>query len=59
MREDLERMKGIKLEVTGDANDYVGKGLSGAKIIIKPNQTKPNQTNHLSLIVFYDCLYNV
>ena len=28
--------KGITLEVFGDANDYVGKGLSGAKIIIRP-----------------------
>ena len=27
--------KGITLEVNGDANDYVGKGLSGGKIIIK------------------------
>ena len=29
-------IKGLKLKVTGDANDYVGKGLSGAKITIKP-----------------------
>ncbi len=28
--------KGITLEVYGDANDYVGKGLSGGKIIIRP-----------------------
>ena len=28
--------KGIKLEVEGDANDYVGKGLSGGKLIIYP-----------------------
>ena len=28
--------KGITLEVEGDANDYVGKGLSGGKIIIYP-----------------------
>ena len=26
----------MKLNVTGDANDYVGKGLSGATIVIKP-----------------------
>jgi len=28
--------KGITLEVEGDANDYVGKGLSGGKVIIYP-----------------------
>ncbi|WP_145267193.1 glutamate synthase large subunit [Calycomorphotria hydatis] len=28
--------KGVTIEVDGDANDYVGKGLSGAKIIIRP-----------------------
>jgi glutamate synthase (NADPH/NADH) large chain len=28
--------KGITLEVEGDANDYVGKGLSGGKIIVYP-----------------------
>ena len=29
-------IKGLKLNITGDANDYVGKGLSGATIVIKP-----------------------
>jgi len=29
--------KGMTLEITGEGNDYVGKGLSGGKIIIKPN----------------------
>ncbi len=28
--------KGVKLELEGDANDYVGKGLSGGKILIYP-----------------------
>ncbi len=28
--------KGIKIIVNGDSNDYVGKGLSGGKIIVKP-----------------------
>ena len=28
--------KGVTLEVEGDANDYVGKGLSGGRIIIYP-----------------------
>ena len=30
---------GITFDVEGDANDYLGKGLSGAKIIIKPPKT--------------------
>jgi glutamate synthase (NADPH) large chain len=32
---------GLKLEVTGDANDYVGKGLSGATIVVKPPMNSP------------------
>jgi glutamate synthase (NADPH/NADH) large chain len=28
---------GITLDLTGQANDYVGKGLSGGKIMVKPN----------------------
>ncbi|MBM1689537.1 glutamate synthase large subunit [Sulfitobacter geojensis] len=27
---------GLKLEVSGDANDYVGKGLSGGTIVVRP-----------------------
>tara|TARA_B100001996_G_scaffold347535_1_gene305125 strand:- start:2243 stop:5245 length:3003 start_codon:yes stop_codon:yes gene_type:complete len=30
--------KGIKIIVEGDSNDYVGKGLSGGKIVIKPSE---------------------
>ncbi|WP_119420501.1 glutamate synthase large subunit [Desertibaculum subflavum] len=29
-------VQGMKLEVRGDANDYVGKGLSGATIVVRP-----------------------
>ena len=29
-------VQGVKLEVVGDANDYVGKGLSGATIVVRP-----------------------
>ena len=28
--------KGVTLELEGDANDYFGKGLSGAKLIVYP-----------------------
>ncbi len=30
--------KGVKIIVEGDSNDYVGKGLSGGKIIVKPSK---------------------
>jgi glutamate synthase (NADPH/NADH) large chain len=29
-------VQGLKIEVSGDSNDYVGKGLSGATIIVRP-----------------------
>ncbi len=32
---------GLKLEVTGDANDYVGKGLSGGLIVVRPSMASP------------------
>ncbi len=28
--------RGVSIELTGDANDYVGKGLSGGRITVKP-----------------------
>jgi glutamate synthase (NADPH/NADH) large chain len=28
--------RGVSLELVGDANDYVGKGLSGGRIVVKP-----------------------
>lgn len=31
-------VKGLKLTLLGDANDYLGKGMSGGKIIIKPEE---------------------
>ena len=32
---------GLKLEVMGDANDYVGKGLSGGLIVVRPQMASP------------------
>ncbi len=32
---------GLRLEVSGDANDYVGKGLSGGTIIVRPPMASP------------------
>ena len=48
--------KGVTLELEGQANDYVGKGLSGGKIIVKP----PAQTGIVpedSIIVGNTSLY--
>ena len=40
-------VQGLKLEVFGDANDYVGKGLSGATVVVRPapSSTLPSQDN--------------
>ncbi|EYD76365.1 Glutamate synthase [NADPH] large chain [Rubellimicrobium mesophilum DSM 19309] len=32
---------GLKIEVAGEANDYVGKGLSGGTIVVKPAMASP------------------
>ncbi|SDD37665.1 glutamate synthase (NADPH/NADH) large chain [Paracoccus isoporae] len=32
---------GLKIEVSGDANDYVGKGLSGGMIVVRPQMVSP------------------
>ncbi|MDR3494831.1 MAG: glutamate synthase-related protein, partial [Ancalomicrobiaceae bacterium] len=29
--------RGLTLDLIGDANDYVGKGLSGARLVVRPN----------------------
>lgn len=34
-------VQGVKLEVFGEANDYVGKGLSGATIVVRPLVSSP------------------
>jgi glutamate synthase (NADPH/NADH) large chain len=36
--------KGITLEIFGDANDYVGKGLSGGIIVVRPTVSSPLDT---------------
>ncbi|WP_297772874.1 glutamate synthase-related protein, partial [Mycobacterium sp.] len=33
--------RGITLRVYGDANDYVGKGLSGGRIVVRPSDDAP------------------
>lgn len=49
-------MHGLRLLVDGDANDYVGKGLSGGEIFLAPQgQSKVNA--HESAIIGNTCLY--
>jgi len=43
-------IKGLKLNVIGDANDYVGKGLSGATIVVKPPIESNLVSNENSII---------
>ena len=32
---------GVTLRLHGDANDYVGKGLSGGRLVVRPDETAP------------------
>ncbi len=43
-------IKGLKLNVVGDANDYVGKGLSGATIVVKPPEESNLKSNENTII---------
>ena len=47
---------GVILELAGEANDYVGKGLSGGRIIIYPPAQNPNEP-HDNIIVGNTVLY--
>ncbi len=49
-------IKGLKLNVIGDANDYVGKGLSGATIIVKPS-SESNLVSYENTIIGNTVLY--
>ncbi len=33
--------RGITLRLYGDANDYVGKGLSGGRVVVRPDRARP------------------
>ncbi|MDP5349976.1 MAG: glutamate synthase-related protein, partial [Paracoccaceae bacterium] len=41
---------GLKLEVSGDANDYVGKGLSGGTIVVRPPMASPLTASENTII---------
>jgi glutamate synthase (NADPH/NADH) large chain len=48
--------KGVTLELEGDANDYFGKGLSGAKLIVYPPKTStftPEENIIIGNVAFY------
>jgi glutamate synthase (NADPH/NADH) large chain len=49
--------KGVTLEVEGEGNDYVGKGLSGGKLIIYPPATATQIDPFKSIIVGNTVLY--
>jgi glutamate synthase (NADPH/NADH) large chain len=49
-------VQGLKLEVLGDANDYVGKGLSGATIVVRPAPSS-NLVSHQNTIIGNTVLY--
>uniref|UniRef100_A0A8D8I6P6 Glutamate synthase [NADH] n=2 Tax=Culex pipiens TaxID=7175 RepID=A0A8D8I6P6_CULPI len=49
-------VKGVTLNLVGDANDYVGKSLSGGTIIIRP-PAESTFESHLNVIVGNVCLY--
>ncbi|MFN3947394.1 MAG: glutamate synthase-related protein, partial [Aquificaceae bacterium] len=46
--------KGMSLTLIGDANDYVGKGMYGGRIVISP---KDLEDNHNHVVVGNTCLY--
>ncbi len=48
--------KGINMELEGDANDYVGKGLSGGNLIVYPPNESTFRPNE-NIIVGNVCLY--
>lgn len=48
--------KGLTLEIEGDANDYFGKGLSGARLIIYPDKKAsfiPEENSIVGNVAFY------
>jgi glutamate synthase (NADPH/NADH) large chain len=49
-------VEGITVEVSGDANDYAGKGLSGGRIIVRQPASAPRVSSD-NIIVGNTCLY--
>ena len=42
--------KSVKVKLSGDANDYVAKGLSGGTIVVSPSKDNKFQTNENTII---------
>lgn len=47
---------GLNMELTGDANDYVGKGMTGGRIVVRPPATAAYLARETS-IIGNTCLY--
>jgi glutamate synthase (NADPH/NADH) large chain len=47
---------GLHLELEGDANDYVGKGMAGGRIVVKPPKGSRFKTQE-TVIIGNTCLY--
>ena len=47
---------GVTLDLVGDANDYVGKGMSGGRIIVRPPENAPRASGE-NIIVGNTVLY--
>lgn len=48
--------KGLTFELEGESNDYIGKGLSGAKLIVRPDRDAkivPEQNMIIGNVAFY------
>ncbi|SEM69989.1 glutamate synthase (NADPH) large subunit [Sphingomonas gellani] len=43
-------VRGVTLEVFGDANDYVGKGLSGGTIVVRPAVSSPLKSQENTIL---------
>ena len=49
-------VRGLTIKVHGDANDYVGKSLSGGKIVIRPDKNSKIKSNE-NTIMGNTCMY--
>jgi glutamate synthase (NADPH/NADH) large chain len=48
--------RGVTLDLVGDANDYVGKGLAGGTLVVRPPAGAPREASD-NIVVGNTCLY--
>ena len=48
--------KGISIDLVGEANDYVGKGLSGGRLVVRPSETSGAKAED-SIVIGNTALY--